>query len=86
MGLGFPDDGDGRRAQRAIQSCALDMLLHSSKQFQFDEHGLATGGPWPYFPSNGGLPTAVADDGRGLGRIARRGSGFPERRDLGSQI
>ena len=26
------------------------------------------------------------DDGRGLGRIARRGSGFPERRDLGSQI
>jgi hypothetical protein len=39
---------------------AIDMLLHSSPNFQFDEHGLATGGPFPYFPSNGGLLTAVA--------------------------
>ena len=39
---------------------AIDMLLHSAKGFQFDEHGLATGGPFPYFPSNGALLTAVA--------------------------
>lgn len=39
---------------------ALDYLLHASPNFQFDEHGLATGGPFPYFPSNGALLTAVA--------------------------
>lgn len=39
---------------------AVDMLLYPSKQFQFDQHGLATGGPFPYFPSNGGLLTAIA--------------------------
>jgi hypothetical protein len=39
---------------------AIDMLLHESNGFQFDEHGLATGGPYPYFPSNGALLTAVA--------------------------
>ncbi len=39
---------------------AVDMLLRSSPGFQFDEHGLATGGPFPYFPSNGALLTAVA--------------------------
>ncbi len=39
---------------------AIDMLLHSSKNFMFDEHGIATGGPCPYFPSNGGLLLAVA--------------------------
>ena len=39
---------------------AIDMLLHSSPGFQFDAHGLATGGPIPYFPANGGLLYAVA--------------------------
>lgn len=39
---------------------AIDMLLHSSPGFQFDEHGLCTGGPFPYFPANGGLLTAIA--------------------------
>lgn len=39
---------------------AVDMLLHSSPGFQFDVHGLCTGGPFPYFPANGGLLTAVA--------------------------
>jgi hypothetical protein len=39
---------------------AIDMLLHPSAGFQFDEHGLATGGPFPYFPSNGALLAAVA--------------------------
>lgn len=39
---------------------AVEMLLYDSENFQFDVHGLATGGPFPYFPSNGGLLTAVA--------------------------
>ena len=39
---------------------SIDMLLHPSKNFMFDEHGIATGGPCPYFPSNGGLLLAVA--------------------------
>jgi len=39
---------------------AIDFLLHSSQGFQFDARGLATGGPFPYFPSNGGLLYAVA--------------------------
>jgi hypothetical protein len=39
---------------------AVDILLHSSQGFQFDEHGLATGGPFLYFPSNGASFTAVA--------------------------
>ncbi len=39
---------------------AIDMLMHPSANFQFDEHGLATGGPFPYFPSNGALLSAVA--------------------------
>ena len=39
---------------------AMDLLLHPSPGFQFDVRGLATGGPFPYFPSNGGLLYAVA--------------------------
>lgn len=40
---------------------AVDMLLHPSKKFNFDAHGLVGGGnPYPYFPSNGGLLYAVA--------------------------
>jgi len=39
---------------------AVDMLRHSSRGSQFDERGLATGGPFPYFPANGGLLCAVA--------------------------
>ncbi|HTN38469.1 MAG TPA: hypothetical protein VL053_15420, partial [Arachidicoccus sp.] len=40
---------------------AVDMLLHPSKKFNFDVHGLVGGGnPYPYFPANGGLLYAVA--------------------------
>jgi hypothetical protein len=35
-------------------------LLHPSKRNSFNEVGLSTGGPHPYFPSNGGLLTTVA--------------------------
>lgn len=39
---------------------AVDLLLHNN--YIFDEHGLAygEGSPYPYFPSNGGLLTAIA--------------------------
>ena len=47
-------------ARAGYPETAVDMLLHPSNGFQFDEHGLATGGPFPYFPSNGALLTAVA--------------------------
>ena len=39
---------------------AIDFLLTAAPGFQFDDRGLATGGPFPYFPSNGGLLYAVA--------------------------
>jgi len=39
---------------------AIDLLLHEN--FGFDQHGLAYSmkGPFPYFPANGGLLTAIA--------------------------
>lgn len=39
---------------------AVDHLLEHGDAFGFDDAGLATGGPYPYFPSNGGLLYAVA--------------------------
>ncbi len=57
---------------------ALDYLLHSSPNFQFDEHGLATGGPFPYFPSNGALLTAIAMMVEGWDGSAVEYPGFPK--------
>ena len=57
---------------------AVDMLLQNSPGFQFDEHGLATGGPFPYFPSNGGLLTAVAMMAAGWDSSAGDAPGFPK--------
>jgi hypothetical protein len=57
---------------------AIDMLLHSSPNFQFDEHGLATGGPFPYFPSNGALLTAVAMMAAGWDGSSGVAPGFPK--------
>jgi hypothetical protein len=56
---------------------AVDMLLHPSRGFQFDEHGLATGGPFPYFPSNGALLTAVAMMAAGWDGSKGIAPGFP---------
>jgi len=39
---------------------AVDLLLSDNSNFAFDDAGLATGGPYPYFPSNGSLLYAVA--------------------------
>ncbi len=57
---------------------AVEMLLNSSKGFQFDEHGLATGGPFPYFPSNGALLTAVAMMAAGWDGSYGHAPGFPK--------
>jgi len=47
-------------ARSGNRELAIDLLMHKSPGFQFDEHGLCTGGPFPYFPANGGLLTAIA--------------------------
>ena len=39
---------------------AVDLLCTTAHKFAFDEHGLADMYPFPYFPANGGLLTAVA--------------------------
>lgn len=57
---------------------AVDFLLNRSDNFQFDEHGLATGGPFPYFPSNGGLLTAVAMMAGGWDGSIGQAPGFPK--------
>lgn len=57
---------------------AIDLLLHRSAGFQFDERGLATGGPFPYFPSNGGLLYAIAMMAAGWdGAPSNHSPGFP---------
>lgn len=59
---------------------AIDLLLHPTPNFQFDEVGFATGGPYPYFPSNGGLLYAVAMMAAGWdGAPKRSAPGFPTR-------
>ena len=63
--------GDGEQA--------IEFLLHPSPEFQFDERGLATGGPFPYFPSNGGLLYAVAMMAAGWeGSSDKHAPGFPD--------
>lgn len=57
---------------------AVDMLMHWAPGFQFDEHGLATGGPYPYFPSNGALLTAVAMMCGGWDGSEGEAPGFPK--------
>jgi hypothetical protein len=47
-------------ARNGEPEMAIETLLHPSKKNGFNEVGLSTGGPYPYFPSNGGLLTAVA--------------------------
>lgn len=39
---------------------AIEALLHPAQRNQFMPNGFSTGGPYPYFPANGALLTAVA--------------------------
>ncbi|WP_301704236.1 hypothetical protein [uncultured Parabacteroides sp.] len=65
-------------ARTGQPALAIDMLMHPSAGFQFDEHGLATGGPFPYFPSNGALLTAVAMMCGGWDGSVGEAPGFPK--------
>lgn len=57
---------------------AVNLLLSSSPGFQFDQRGYATGGPFPYFPSNGGLLYAAALMAAGWdGAPKGKAPGFP---------
>jgi hypothetical protein len=47
-------------ARNGEPQLAVDALLHPSKKCGFNVAGLSTGGPFPYFPSNGGLLYAAA--------------------------
>ncbi len=57
---------------------AIDFLLTDKPGFQFDQLGLATGGPFPYFPSNGGLLYAVAFLAAGWDGSHGSTPGFPK--------
>ena len=65
-------------ARTGQPALAIDMLMQPSAGFQFDEHGLATGGPFPYFPSNGALLTAVAMMCGGWDGSEGEAPGFPK--------
>lgn len=68
-------------ARTGQPNLAINMLLHPSPNFQFDEHGFATGGPYPYFPSNGGLLTAIAMMCEGWDGSIGKSPGFPKNED-----
>lgn len=57
---------------------AIDLLMQDTPNFKFDEHGLATGGPFPYFPSNGSLLTAIAMMCAGWTGSEGTAPGFPK--------
>lgn len=64
---------------------AVDLLCTTAHKFNFDDHGLADMYPFPYFPANGGLLTAVAMmcagwDGlpKGVSGSAVESPGFPK--------
>lgn len=57
---------------------AIDFLMTKAPGFQFDERGLATGGPFPYFPSNGGLLYAMAFMCAGWDGAKGSAPGFPK--------
>jgi hypothetical protein len=66
-------------ARLGLPDRAVDLLLSPGGHFDFDDAGLATGGPFPYFPSNGGLLYAVAMMAAGwVGSLPGRSApGFP---------
>jgi hypothetical protein len=67
-------------ARLAEPEQAINFLMTAAPGFQFDARGLATGGPFPYFPANGGLLYAVAFMAAGWeGAPHRRSPGFPSK-------
>jgi len=65
-------------ARNGEPAMAVDALLYPSKKCAFTANGLSAGGPFPYFPSNGGLLYAVAMMAAGWdGAPHRNAPGFP---------
>lgn len=56
---------------------AVDLLLENVHKFKFDEHGLCQTWPYPYFPTNGALLTAVAMMCEGWDGSSDKAPGFP---------
>ena len=66
-------------ARNGEPAMAIDALLHDAPTNRFLANGCATGGPYPYFPANGGLLYAVAMMAAGWDGAARQNApGFPD--------
>jgi hypothetical protein len=67
-------------ARNGEPELAIEALLHTSKKNDFNKVGLSDGGPFPYFPSNGGLLYAVAMMAAGWdgGPADIKAPGFPD--------
>ena len=68
-------------ARNGEPGIAIEALLYESQKNKndFTANGFSKGGPYPYFPSNGGLLTAVAMMAAGWdGASAKPSPGFPE--------
>jgi hypothetical protein len=67
-------------ARNGEPAMAVDALLHSSRKNDFNRAGLSSGGPFPYFPANGGLLYAVAMMAAGWdgGPADKNAPGFPD--------
>lgn len=57
---------------------AVDLLCTTAHKFGFDAHGLAQSWPFPYFPANGGLLTAIAMMCEGWDGSEGEAPGFPK--------
>jgi hypothetical protein len=65
-------------ARLGNRNAAVDFLLHPAQGFRFTPTGLSSGGPFPYFPSNGGLLYATAMMAAGWdGAPSDNAPGFP---------
>ena len=67
-------------ARNGEPKMAVDALLYASPKNDFNPAGLSTGGPFPYFPSNGGLLYAAAMMAAGWdgGPADKNAPGFPD--------
>jgi hypothetical protein len=66
-------------ARNGEPQIAVDALLLDVPMNQFEASGLSDGGPFPYFPANGGLLSAVAMMAAGWdGAPAGNAPGFPK--------
>jgi hypothetical protein len=65
-------------ARNGEPKMAVDALLLDAPKNRYEENGFSDGGPYPYFPSNGGLLYAVAMMAAGWdGAPQQSAPGFP---------